>query len=96
MTNKSVLVTGGAGFLGSHLCDRLLSDGYRVLCVDNYFTGSLDNHVDGVQYINHNTVDIHRVLEPEYDIIYHLGEYSRTEQSFDDYNLVWEYNKIGT
>ena len=91
-----ILVTGGAGFIGSNLCERLVNDGYDVTSYDNYFTGSLDNHVDGVQYINHNTVDIHRVLEPEYDIIYHLGEYSRTEQSFDDYNLVWEYNKIGT
>ena len=91
-----ILVTGGAGFIGSNLCERLVNDGYDVTSYDNYFTGSLDNHVDGVQYINHNTVDIHRVLEPEYDIIYQLGEYSRTEQSFDDYNLVWEYNKIGT
>jgi UDP-glucuronate decarboxylase len=38
-----VLVTGGAGFLGSHLCDRLLDDGHEVLCVDNYFTGSKTN-----------------------------------------------------
>src|SRR6185503_18168996 len=38
-----VLVTGGAGFLGSHLCERLLADGNDVLCVDNYFTGSRDN-----------------------------------------------------
>ena len=40
---KRILVTGGAGFLGSHLCERLLSDGNDVLCVDNYFTGRKDN-----------------------------------------------------
>ena len=37
------VVTGGAGFLGSHLCERLLADGHGVLCVDNYFTGSKEN-----------------------------------------------------
>ena len=40
---KKVLVTGGAGFVGSHLCDRLVEDGHDVLCVDNFFTGSRDN-----------------------------------------------------
>ncbi|MCH7832042.1 MAG: SDR family oxidoreductase [Proteobacteria bacterium] len=40
---KKVLVTGGAGFVGSHLCDRLIEDGHDVLCVDNFFTGSRDN-----------------------------------------------------
>jgi UDP-glucuronate decarboxylase len=40
---KRVLVTGGAGFVGSHLCDRLVADGHDVLCVDNFFTGSKDN-----------------------------------------------------
>ena len=40
---KRVLVTGGAGFLGSHLCERLLAQGHDVLCVDNYFTGRKDN-----------------------------------------------------
>ena len=37
------IVTGGAGFLGSHLCDRLLADGHRVICVDNLDTGTLEN-----------------------------------------------------
>ena len=40
---KRILVTGGAGFLGSHLCERLLADGHDVLCVDNFFTGSREN-----------------------------------------------------
>ncbi|MDB5362698.1 MAG: 3-beta hydroxysteroid dehydrogenase/isomerase family protein, partial [Rhodospirillales bacterium] len=39
LTRKRVLVTGGAGFLGSHLCERLIDQGHDVLCVDNYFTG---------------------------------------------------------
>ncbi len=42
-TRKQILVTGGAGFLGSHLCTRLLEEGHDVLCVDNFFTGSKDN-----------------------------------------------------
>ena len=40
---KKILVTGGAGFLGSHLCDRLVEQGHHILCVDNYFTGSKRN-----------------------------------------------------
>jgi UDP-glucuronate decarboxylase len=41
--NKKILITGGAGFLGSHLCERLLGEGHEVLCVDNYFTGNKSN-----------------------------------------------------
>lgn len=40
---KRILVTGGAGFIGSHLCERLLNEGHEVLCVDNFFTGSRRN-----------------------------------------------------
>ena len=42
-TRKRVLVTGGAGFLGSHLCERLVRQGHDVICADNYFTGRRDN-----------------------------------------------------
>ncbi len=46
MSRKKVLVTGGAGFLGSHLCERLLAEGHDVLCVDNFYTGTRDNIID--------------------------------------------------
>ena len=43
MNEKKILVSGGAGFLGSHLCERLIEQGHDVLCVDNYYTGSKAN-----------------------------------------------------
>ena len=60
-----ILVTGGAGFLGSHLCDRLVEDGYEVLCVDNYFSGRKSNiqHLAGnINFDFHTNLD-ERVLE---------------------------------
>ncbi len=94
--SKLILVTGGAGFIGSHLCGRLVSDGHKVICLDNYFTGSKDNHVVGVDYREGHTKDIEKHIPEIPDLVYHLGEYSRVEQSFDDYAIVWDYNKVGT
>lgn len=91
-----ILVTGGAGFVGSHLCERLANDkNNEVFSLDNYFTGSTDNHVDNVKYIKGDTKDISKLVNFSPDMVYHLGEYSRVEQSFDDINKVWEYNKDG-
>lgn len=90
-----VLVTGGAGFIGSHLCDRLAQDGSRVTSLDNYSTGSKDNHVNGVTYINGETKNIDSLVTFAPDVIYHLGEYSRVEQSFIDVEKVWSSNKDG-
>lgn len=94
---KKILVTGGAGFVGSHLCERLASDSSNeVYSLDNYFTGSEKNHVSGVTYIKGCTTDIAKLVKFKPDMLYHLGEYSRVEQSFDDINKVWELNKVGT
>lgn len=94
---KKILVTGGAGFVGSHLCERLVRDkNNEVISLDNYFTGSEKNHIDGVRYIKGDTFDIEKLVDVKPDIIYHLGEYSRVEQSFDDLEKVWMYNKQGT
>lgn len=94
---KKILVTGGAGFVGSHLCERLSQNqNYEVYSLDNYFTGSELNHVPNVTYIQGNTKDIAKLIPFSPDMVYHLGEYSRVEQSFDDMEKVWDYNKDGT
>jgi UDP-glucuronate decarboxylase len=72
---KRVLVTGGAGFLGSHLCERLLSDGHDVLCVDNFFTGSKVNvaHLLSNPHFELLRHDITFPLYVEVDEIYNLA-----------------------
>lgn len=94
---KTILVTGGAGFIGSRLCSRLASLGHRVIALDNYFTGSRDNHVAGVDYREGHTKDIGQLVPEKPDLVYHLGEYSRVEKSLEDPpELVWDLNKTGT
>jgi UDP-glucose 4-epimerase len=93
---KTIVVTGGAGFIGSHLCERLVKDGHKVISLDNYFTGSRDNHVAGVEYREGHTKDIAKLIPETPDLIYHLGEYSRVEISLTEPALVWDLNIIGT
>jgi dTDP-glucose 4,6-dehydratase len=72
------LVTGGAGFIGSHLCERLLSEGYRVVCMDNLSTGLLENVAPflaseaGFEIIDHD-VCVHIDLAGELDEVYHFA-----------------------
>jgi UDP-glucose 4-epimerase len=94
---KTILVTGGAGFIGSHLCECLAKNTeYRIFSLDNYSMGCEQNHVPGVSYIKGDTKDIELLIDFAPDIVYHLGEYSRVEQSFEDLETVWEFNKKGT
>lgn len=93
---KLILVTGGAGFIGSHLCARLVKEGHTVISLDNYFTGSRENHVPSVEYREGHTKDIEKHIPETPDLIYHLGEYSRVEKSLEEPALVWDLNKDGT
>ncbi|MDD2906924.1 MAG: NAD-dependent epimerase/dehydratase family protein [Sulfurimonas sp.] len=93
---KRILVTGGAGFVGSHLCEKLAQNPNNdVYSLDNYFTGSKANHVPNVTYIEGMTSEIAQLVTFMPDMVYHLGEYSRVEQSFDDIEKVWKFNKDG-
>lgn len=75
MRKTRVLVTGGAGFLGSHLCDRLINDGNDVICIDNLFTGSKDNirHLLGNPYFEFIRHDVTQPIFVECDQIYNLA-----------------------
>ncbi|MGH3090925.1 MAG: NAD-dependent epimerase/dehydratase family protein, partial [Gaiellaceae bacterium] len=73
---STALVTGGAGFVGSHLCDYLLGRGDRVICVDNLDTGSLGNieHIrePAFTFVNHDLTEPFW-LEDEVDVVFHLA-----------------------
>ena len=77
-----ILVTGGAGFVGTNLIKRLLADGHRVISMDNYETGLIKNHQDGCVYLNE---DIRNGLDfPfEVDIVFHMAAIARIQPSFE-------------
>lgn len=93
---KTILVTGGAGFIGTHLCRRLRDEGHQVISLDNYFTGSRENHIEGVEYREGHTKDIEALVPEQPDIIFHLGEYSRVAKSLEEPEVVFDLNIAGT
>jgi UDP-glucose 4-epimerase len=95
-TQKLIVVTGGAGFIGSHLVERLVGEGHRVISLDNYFTGSKENHVPGAEYREGHTKDIDTLVPETPDLVYHLGEYSRVAVAKEEPDLVWDLNILGT
>ena len=79
------LVTGGAGFIGSHLCEQLLAEGYRVVCMDNLRTGSLENiaHLEdepNFEYVEHD-VTTYMGIPGELDEVYHFASPPRAPRT---------------
>lgn len=98
-----ILVTGGAGFLGSHLCERLLAEGHEVLCLDNYFTGRRRN-LHGMLKNPDFELIRHDVIEPillEVDRVYHLAcpaspiHYQYNPVKTIKTNVIGTYNMLG-
>jgi len=105
VAKKRALVTGGAGFLGSHLCERLLSEGYRVVCMDNLRTGSLENvaHLEDEAYFEYTDHDVtsHINVAGELDEIYHFAspaspkDFSRIPIPILKAGALGTYNSLG-
>lgn len=94
----AILVTGGAGFIGSSLLDSLKTKHptRKLISIDNYFTGTESNHIDGITYIRGDTKNLKQLINEPISLVFHLGEYSRVETSFQDTEKVFDFNLAGT
>ena len=93
---KNILVTGGAGAVGSNLIERLVKDGHRVTSWDNYSAGKVENHVEGALYSPISTIQSLEAFDDKFDLVYHLGEYSKVVPSFDEIGNAFSYNILGS
>ena len=92
---RRILVTGGAGFIGSNLIKKIVENGYDVSSLDNYSTGKIENEVPGANYIND---DIENILElkTKFDLCFHLAAQSRVQPSFNNPQESIRINVTGT
>ena len=90
-----ILVTGGAGFIGTNLIKKLVELGYRVVSLDNYSTGWKSNHVEGAKYIE-GDINIINELNNEYDVVFHLAALARIQESFKNPTSTFDVNTVGT
>ena len=92
---KKILVTGGAGFVGSNLIKLLLEKGHKVTSLDNYDSGTADNHHKGADYIT-GDIDLINTMDKDVDIIYHMAALSRIQPSFNNPAETYRVNALGT
>ena len=90
-----ILVTGGAGFIGTNLIKRLLLEGHNVVSIDNYDSGLVSNHIDGCKYYNEDIENI-SLMDKDFNLIYHLAGLSRIQPSFKNPSETFRVNTIGT
>jgi len=92
---KNILVTGGAGFIGSNLIKKLIDEGHNVTSLDNYSTGTNENEVKEVKYINDDIENLFK-LKMNFDLCFHLAAQSRVQPSFEDPQESVRVNVTGT
>ena len=92
-----VLVTGGAGFVGTNLIKRLLNDGHTVTSIDDYSTGCIDNEQEGAIYYDSDIVKFFKDSSPEeYDVVFHMAAVARIQPSFTNPEKYIDTNFNGT
>ncbi len=79
---KKVLVTGGVGFIGVNLIQKLLENNVKVVSIDNYSTGYKSNEIQGVKYFNYDIEEIEQIQNRDFDTCFHLAAQSRVQPSF--------------
>jgi UDP-glucose 4-epimerase len=90
-----ILITGGAGFIGTNLIKRLLSEGHDVHSLDNYDSGTQNNHQEGCNY-HFGDVRSIGLMDKDFNLIYHLAGLSRIQPSFKNPTVTFEVNTVGT
>lgn len=91
-----ILVTGGAGFIGTNLIKRLLTEGHEVHSLDNYDSGLVENHIEGCNYISGDIEQIEYWRGDKFDLCYHLAALSRIQPSFENPVETFRVNVTGT
>lgn len=90
-----ILVTGGAGFIGTNLIKRLLKEGHTVFSLDNYETGLKENHQKGCVYLEDDIENVVN-LDKDFDKVYHLAALARIQESFNNPEETYRVNTTGT
>jgi len=91
-----ILVTGGAGFIGTNLVKRLKDEGHIVVVLDNYETGFKENNIEGVKYIDGDIEQIEYIKGKDIDLCFHLAALSRIQPSFENPTETFRVNVKGT
>lgn len=98
--NKNILVTGGNGFIGSHIVDRLINDGHNVIVIDNQSSDASDKHYynEKASYYNEDITDYNKIksLFKNIDIVFHLAAEARIQPTLKDPILAAKTNMLGT
>ena len=98
MKRLNILVTGGAGFVGTNLIKKLLNSGHTVTSIDNYSTGYDTNHVDGCEYLTGDITDkeVIKTLPTNIDVMFHLAALARIQPSLKNPTKTIENNFNGS
>jgi UDP-glucose 4-epimerase len=98
-----ILITGGAGFIGSHLCEKYTKDGHTVVCIDNFMSGDLRNIRHLLDYRNFKLIkgdirdfDLLEKIMPDVDVVFHLAAQIHVDRSYIEPKLTYEVNVMGT